>query len=72
MRVLPRARVDHWLDGEAVSRLHDELGLVARIVRDVGRAVEALADAVTAVGLVHLEAVLGLGLGLGLGVGLGG
>ena len=31
--------------------------LVARVVRDVGRAVEALADAVAAVGLVHLVRV---------------
>ena len=70
MRVLPGARVDHRLDGEAMSRLHDELGLIARVVWNVGRAVEALADAMAAVGLVHLEAVLGPGSGLGLGLGL--
>eukprot|EP00966_Prymnesium_polylepis_P325549 7381523-Prymnesium_polylepis.1 len=52
---LPRAHVDHGLDGEAMADLHRELSLVARIVRDVGRAVEELADAVATVGLVDRE-----------------
>ena len=38
-------------------RVRVRVDLVARIVRDVGRAVEALTDAVAAVGLVHLVRV---------------
>ena len=53
--ILPRARVHHRLYGEAVPLLHDELGLVVGVVRDVGRAMEELADTMAAVRLVHLD-----------------
>mmetsp|Transcript_3660 Transcript_3660/g.9514 ORF Transcript_3660/g.9514 Transcript_3660/m.9514 type:complete len:337 (+) Transcript_3660:34-1044(+) len=56
--VSPRAHVDHRLDGEAVACLHQPLGLVARVVRDRGRLVEGLADAVAAVRAVDRKATL--------------
>mmetsp|Transcript_8080 Transcript_8080/g.16390 ORF Transcript_8080/g.16390 Transcript_8080/m.16390 type:complete len:312 (-) Transcript_8080:261-1196(-) len=39
-----------------MTRLHDKLGLVAGVVRNVGRAVEPLADTVAAIRLVHSKA----------------
>ena len=58
--VAPDAEVDHGLDGEDVARLHDARGLVLRVVGDVRRRVEQLADAVAAV-RAHDGAVRGLG-----------
>ena len=47
------------LDGEGLPLPHHPLGLVVRVVWDVGRAVEQVADAVPAVGLHHAEAAGG-------------
>lgn len=53
--ILPGALVDHGLDGEDVSNLHDTDGLVAGIVGNVRGAVEEAVDAVAAVGLHNRE-----------------
>jgi hypothetical protein len=45
-----RAHADHGLDGEAHARLRLSNGLVLRIVRNVGRAVEKPANTMSAVG----------------------
>src|SRR5262245_47664588 len=57
------AEVDHRLDGEDHARPHlDALAAVA-VVKDVGRVVEELADAVTAE-VTHDGASFGFGIGL--------
>ena len=54
-----RSHVDHRLDGERVPHLHHALGLVARVVGHVGRAVEEVPDPVPAVGLDHAQSLPG-------------
>lgn len=55
-RVPPGPRVHHGLDRKDLPRLHRADGLVACVVRDVGGAVEQVADAMTAIGADDVEA----------------
>lgn len=53
--ILPGSLVNHGLDCEDMSNLHNTNGLVAGIMRNVGSAVEKSMDAVAAVCLDDLE-----------------
>jgi hypothetical protein len=73
--VLVATRIYHRLYGEHLTLLHDALGLVLRVVGDVGCAVKEVADPVPAVRSNHAEAAGGWGRSWGVcvsGRGLGG
>lgn len=55
------------LDGEGLPLLHHPLGLVVCVMRDVGRTVEQVADAVAAVRLYHAEPARGVRMSRGWG-----
>lgn len=46
------SRVDHWLDREDMSGLHETSGLVVGVVRDIRRAMKETADSVATVSTI--------------------